>query len=83
MHAAAKFVMVETLRCVPNQSVAEDRPTTKSYLPGSSAEFAMEEQARWIELDKNAVDENEQPTTKTWVPGSSAERAYGWHRGQY
>ena len=83
MHSAAKFVMVESLRCVPDQSTAEDGPTTKSYLPGSSAEFALEEQARWADGDKNTVDEDERPTTKTWIPGSSAERAHGWYRGQY
>ena len=80
MHSAAKFVMVESLRCGSAQILVEGEPTTKNYLPGSSAEFALEEQAKWTEVEK---DEDERPTTKTWIPGSSAERAYGWQRGQY
>lgn len=78
MHSAAKFVMVESVRCVSQQTV-EDGPTTKSYLPGSSAEFALEEQARWAEVEMD----DERPRTKSWIPGSSAERAHGWQRGQY
>ncbi|CAK3853698.1 Hypothetical predicted protein [Lecanosticta acicola] len=38
-HANAKFVMVESLRMPDGDGdLSEDRPTTKTYIPGSSAE---------------------------------------------
>jgi len=66
MHSAAKFVMVESVRCGAERAVSEEGPTTKNYLPGSSAEFALEEQARWTEVNKDE-DEDERPTTKSWI----------------
>lgn len=42
MHSAAKFVMVESVRCGPHDATVDDRPTTKSWMPGMSAERAQE-----------------------------------------
>lgn len=39
-HPSAKFVMVENLRLRGNVNLSDDRPLTKSYVPGSSAERA-------------------------------------------
>ena len=82
-HAAAKFVMVESLRRPAKDApmiVDEGGPTTKMYLPGSSAEFAIAERERW----KTPVHdfEDEGPRTKLYYPGLSAEGAHGWQRGQ-
>ena len=77
MHSAAKFVMVESIRCDVESIVINDQPTTKSYLPGSSAEFAMEDQARWAAAEKDSTEDDEGPRTKSWVPGMSAEPVHG------
>lgn len=40
-HSSAKFVMVESVRCVDHIKLADDRPTTKMYMPGLSAERSL------------------------------------------
>ncbi|KAF2478738.1 hypothetical protein BDY17DRAFT_328259 [Neohortaea acidophila] len=43
-HPAAKFILIESLRILPIDEVKleEDRPTTKMYMPGSSAERSLD-----------------------------------------
>lgn len=41
MRSDARFVMVESLRTLHEVELREDRPSTKSYIPGSSAEKAF------------------------------------------
>lgn len=41
-HLPAKFVMVESLRCGVPLDLAKDRPTTKLYMPGLSAERSLQ-----------------------------------------
>lgn len=77
MHPAAKFVMVESIRCDTEALAVHNTPTTKNYLPGSSAEYAMEEQIRWA-AERNAAIEEEAPRMKSWMPGMSAERMHEW-----
>ena len=82
-HSAAKFVMVESVRCAAKE-VKDEQPMTKLHLPGSSAEMAMEERLLWADPKVYGVeDADDRPTTKMYLPGSSAERAHGWQRGQY
>ena len=85
-HSAAKFVMVESVRVASKEAKNEqlEQPTMKTHLPGSSAEFAMEERLLWADPKMYGVeDTDDRPTTKMYLPGSSAERAHGWQRGQY
>lgn len=37
-HSTAKFVMIESVRCDSNSALTDERPTTKSYMPGLSSE---------------------------------------------